>query len=202
MKTCEGAGVLTKEQGEFDSELPSSLSAYFYLKLVSTKGSMPIRPEESYEYELYLTVEDIEHTKTKTRHPQTNGICERFHRTIQEEFYRVAFRKKLYRSVEELQVDVDEWIKEYNEERTHLGKYCFGKTPMQTFVDSKKLAQEKMLDALKEEETKNHFLGKSPHKVTGLLPKKGFEIYDNVRLYNDDYKRSFSLNLKFRRLYG
>jgi transposase InsO family protein len=51
---------------------------------------------ESHEYELYLAVEDIDHSRTKTKSPQTNGICERFHRTVLEEFYRVAFRKKIY----------------------------------------------------------------------------------------------------------
>ena len=76
----------------------------------------------------------------------TNGICERFHRAIQNEFYATAFRRKLYPSLEQLQADVDEWITEYNEQRTHTGKYCFGKTPMQTFIDSKSLALEKQLD--------------------------------------------------------
>ena len=77
---------------------------------------------------------------------QANGICERFHRTIQEEFYSTAFRKKLYRTLGELQADLDDWIQEYNRERAHSGKYCYGKTPLQTFLDSKHLAQEKMLD--------------------------------------------------------
>ena len=103
---------------------------------------------EQHEYELYLTLEDIDHSRTKARHPQTNGICERFHRTIQNEFYAIAFRKKLYKSIEELQTDLDEWILEYNCERTHTGKYCFGKTPMETFLDSLKLAEEKMLSNL------------------------------------------------------
>ena len=88
-----------------------------------------------------------DHSRTKARHPQTNGICERFHRTIQEEFYATAFRKKLYTSLEELQADLDGWLDEYNRTRPHSGKYCYGKTPMQTFVDSLSLAREKMLDA-------------------------------------------------------
>src|SRR5215471_18643296 len=54
---------------------------------------------QSHEYELYLAVEDIDHSRTKTKSPQTNGICERFHRTILDEFYRVAFRKKIYRAI-------------------------------------------------------------------------------------------------------
>ena len=91
-------------------------------------------------------MENIDHSRTKARHPQTNGICERFHRTIQEEFYATAFRKKLYTSWEELQADLDLWLAEYNRTRPHSGKYCYGKTPYDTFVDSVQLAREKMLD--------------------------------------------------------
>ena len=103
---------------------------------------------ETHEYQLYLAIEDIDHTRTKAKSPQTNGICERFHQTIQNEFYSIAFRKKVYSSIEELQEDADKWLIEYNEERTHSGKYCYGKTPMQTFTESKHLAQEKMLDEI------------------------------------------------------
>ena len=83
---------------------------------------------------------------TKARSPQTNGICERFHKTIQQEFYAVAFRKKIYNNLDELQADLDNWITSYNEERTHSGKHCFGKTPMETFLDTLPLAKEKKLD--------------------------------------------------------
>ena len=58
---------------------------------------------QSHEYELYLAVEDVDHSRTKTKSPQTNGICERFHRTVLDEFYRVAFRKKIYLAIDELQ---------------------------------------------------------------------------------------------------
>ena len=102
---------------------------------------------ESHEYELYLAVEDIDHTRTKTKSPQTNGICERFHRTVLDEFYRVAFRKKIYRTVNELQADLDLWLTEYNERRPHQGRWCFGKTPMQTFLDTIPLAKEKIMAA-------------------------------------------------------
>jgi transposase InsO family protein len=100
---------------------------------------------ETHPYELYLAIENIDHTRTKARSPQTNGICERFHRTILNEFYRVAFRKKLYASIEELQTDLDAWLAEYNLERTHQGRWCYGKTPMQTFLDSLPLAKEKLI---------------------------------------------------------
>jgi hypothetical protein len=100
---------------------------------------------EHHEYQLYLAIEDIDHTRTKTKSPQTNGICERFHRTILEEFYQIALRKKLYTRVEQLQQDVDDWIDSDNCTRPHSGRYCYGKTPMQTFLDSQPLVQEKML---------------------------------------------------------
>jgi transposase InsO family protein len=103
------------------------------LRVLTDRGTEYCGNREHHEYQLYLAIEDIDHTRTKTRHPQTNGICERFHRTMQDEFYSVAFRKKLYRNLDELQTDVDEWINEYNETRPHSGKYCFGKTPLKTF---------------------------------------------------------------------
>jgi transposase InsO family protein len=118
------------------------------LRILTDRGTEFCGALEHHEYELYLAVEDIDHTKTKARSPQTNGICERFHRTILEEFYQVAFRKKIYHTIEELQTDLDQWLRQYNHERTHSGKYCFGKTPYQTFQETKHLAQEKMLDIL------------------------------------------------------
>src|SRR5215467_1783025 len=102
---------------------------------------------ESHEYELYLAVEDIDHSRTKTKSPQTNGICERFHRTVLDEFYRVAFRKKIYDTIDELQTDLDTWLVDYNYRRPNQGRWCFGKTPMQTFLDAIPLAKEKIMAA-------------------------------------------------------
>jgi len=118
------------------------------LRILTDRGTEYCGAREHHEYQLYLALEDIDHSKTKVRHPQSNGICERFHKTIQDEFYQTAFRKKLYTTIDELQCDVDTWINEYNTERTHSGKYCYGKTPMQTFLDSIHLAKNKMLDTL------------------------------------------------------
>ncbi len=117
------------------------------LRVLTDRGTEYCGQREHHEYELYLAVENVDHSRTKARHPQTNGICERFHRTIQEEFYATAFRKKLYHSLEELQADLDLWLDEYNRTRPHSGKYCYGNTPMQTFLDSLPLAREKMLDS-------------------------------------------------------
>lgn len=118
------------------------------LRILTDRGTEYNGSIENHEYQLYLAIEDIDHSKTKARHPQTNGICERFHRTIKEEFYDIAFRKKVYRSLDELQEDLDQWMRYYNAERPHSGKYCDGRTPDQTFSDTKHLADEKMIDTL------------------------------------------------------
>jgi transposase InsO family protein len=117
------------------------------LRVLTDRGTEYCGSPEHHEYELYLAVEDIDHTRTRAKRPQTNGICERFNKTMLNEFYRVAFRKKIYRSIEELQVDLDAWLDDYNENRPHQGRWCYGKTPMQTFVDGVPLAKEKILAA-------------------------------------------------------
>jgi len=118
------------------------------LRILTDRGTEFKGRPETHEYELYLQIEGIEHSRTQVRHPQTNGICERLHRTMQEEFYAVAFRKKMYDNLELLQHDLDEWMQYYNNERPHSGRYCFGKTPMQTFNESSILAKQKLLNDL------------------------------------------------------
>lgn len=117
------------------------------LRLLTDRGSEYCGKREHHEYQLFLAIENIDHSKTKARSPQTNGICERFHKTVLNEFYQPSFRRKVYNTIEEIQKDLNLWIKWYNEERTHTGKYCYGKTPMQTFLDSLPKAKEKMLDS-------------------------------------------------------
>ena len=116
------------------------------LRVLTDRGTEYCGNRETHEYQLYLAVENIDHTRTKAKSPQTNGVCERFHRTVQDEFYSTAFRRKLYSSLDQLQADLDVWLREYNEDRAHSGKYCYGKTPLQTFLDSISLAHDKMLD--------------------------------------------------------
>lgn len=117
------------------------------LRVLTDRGTEYCGNPEHHEYELYLAVEDVDHSRTKTKSPQTNGIVERLHKTMLNEFYRIAFRKKIYRSIAELQADLDEWVTSYNKQRPHQGRWCFGKTPMQTFVDATPLAKEKMIAA-------------------------------------------------------
>ncbi len=115
------------------------------LRILTDRGTEYCGRAERHDYELYLAVNDIDHTKTKAKSPQTNGICERFHKTVLQEFYQVAFRKKLYASVDELQADLDQWLHRYNTKRTHQGKMCCGRTPIDTLEDGKRIWKEKLV---------------------------------------------------------
>jgi len=107
------------------------------LRVLTDRGTEFCGRPERHDYQLFLAVNDIDHTRTKAYSPQTNGICERFHRTIKEEFYEIAFRKKLYSKLDDLQADLDAWVESYNHERSHQGKMCCGRTPMQTLRDGR-----------------------------------------------------------------
>jgi transposase InsO family protein len=100
------------------------------LRVLTDRVSERCGAIEHHEYQLYLAVEDIDHSKTKARRPQTSGICERFHRTMKDEFYSIAFGKKVYHTLVELQRDVDEWLLIYNYQRSHSERYCYGKPPL------------------------------------------------------------------------
>jgi transposase InsO family protein len=114
--------------------------------MLTDRGTEYCGSREHHEYQLYLAVENIDHSKTRAKRPQSNGICERFHETMLQEFYQVAFRKKVYRSIDELQTDLDQWMNSYNHDRPHSGRYCYGKTPIEPFADSKSIVDEKRLD--------------------------------------------------------
>ena len=116
------------------------------LRILTDRGTEFCGKPDTHDYELYLAINDIDHTKTKAKSPQTNGICERFHRTVLEEFYQVAFRKTIYKTLEELQSDLDVWMKHYNEKRTHQGKMCRGRTPVETFLSGKEIWKEKSVN--------------------------------------------------------
>jgi transposase InsO family protein len=118
------------------------------LRILTDRGTEYCGKVEQHDYQLYLAINDIDHTKTKAMSPQTNGICERFHKTILQEFYQVTFRKKLYSDLDELQKDLDEWLVYYNNDRTHQGKMCHGRTPMDTLLDGKQIWAQKNLNQI------------------------------------------------------
>ncbi|AMP89404.1 IS481 family transposase [Legionella pneumophila subsp. pascullei] len=116
------------------------------LRILTDRGTEYCGKVEHHDYQLYLAINNIDHTKTKANSPQTNGICERFHKTILQEFYQVTFRKKIYESIDKLQKDLDEWMDYYNNQRTHQGKMCCGRTPMQTLIEDKQIWMEKFIN--------------------------------------------------------
>ncbi len=118
------------------------------LRILTDRGTEFCGAADRHPYELFLQLNEIEHTRTKAKSPQTNGICERAHQTFLNEFYRVNFRKKVYSDLESLQVDLDAYLQYYNTERTHQGKRCQGRTPLETFLDGKKHFAEKNIMAV------------------------------------------------------
>lgn len=120
------------------------------LRTLTDRGTEYCGVLENHAYQLFLYLNDVEHSRTKARHPQTNGCTERLNQTIKDEFYAVAFRKKVYTSMDEIQADLDKFMEEYNSDRTNQGKRCQGRTPMQTFTDGLKLCDELVQDYGKE----------------------------------------------------
>jgi transposase InsO family protein len=114
-------------------------------RILTDRGTEYCGLADRHPYQLYLAIEEIDHTRTRTKRPQTNGICERFHKTLLDEFYRVTFRKTFYRTLEALQTDLDRFLDAYNHDRPHQGRWCDGRTPMQTLLESRGLAQEKQI---------------------------------------------------------
>jgi transposase InsO family protein len=105
------------------------------LRILTERGSEYNGHKERHVYDLYLNLEDIEHKKTKAYSPQTNGICERFHKkTMKTECYEIMFRRKIYTEQTEIQQDIELWLEFYNRERAHSGKYCYGKLLWQTWL--------------------------------------------------------------------
>lgn len=136
------AELLNDHVAPFFEEKEAPLS-----RILTERGTADCGSPDSQEYERYLAIANIDHPRTKVQSPQTNGIVERVHKTMRNEFYRIPFRKKLYTTLAELQADLDEWVRYYNEARVHQGRWCYGRTPMPTFVDTIPLAKEKLVAA-------------------------------------------------------
>ena len=64
------------------------------LRILTDRGTEYCGKAENHAYQLYLGIEYIDHTKTKASSPQTNGICERFHRTLKTGILRHGLPKK------------------------------------------------------------------------------------------------------------
>jgi Winged helix-turn helix/Integrase core domain len=111
------------------------------LSRVLTDSGTEYRGTDAHDYQLWLALENIEHVLIKAATPEITRICDSFHRTVLNEFYRTAFRKNVHRRLDKLQSDLHLWLRHYNEKRPYHGRWCYGKTPMQTFLDGLELAR-------------------------------------------------------------
>lgn len=112
----------------------------FYKKLkievtnILTDNGTEFKGTDLHPYQVYLELNDIAHRTSRVRRPQTNGFIERFNRTVLDEFFRLAFRQKLYETLDALQTDLDAWLKFYNTERPHQGYRNMGRKPIETIM--------------------------------------------------------------------
>ena len=90
------------------------------------------RPDQ-HPYELFLQLEDIEHRTTRVKRPHSNGIVERFHRTLLDEHFRVEGRRTWFETIDEMQVSLDDYLVTYNTRRPHQGRSMNGRTPVTAF---------------------------------------------------------------------
>lgn len=118
------------------------------LRVLTDRGTEYSGRIENHPFQLFLHLNDIEHSRTKAFHPQTNGCTERLNQIIQDEFYAVAFRKTHYKTLEQIQIDLDIFMNYYNEKRTNQGKRCLGRTPKQTWDDGYELYKKYMLEKM------------------------------------------------------
>jgi transposase InsO family protein len=129
----------------YDRVLPFYESHGLTIKAILTDNGTEYKGRPTIHlYEIFLELNDIEHRTTKVASPRTNGFVERFNRTVLDEFFRTAFRKKLYESVDALQKDLDAWFHEYNHNRPHRGYRNQGRRPMETF-ELGKIRREELL---------------------------------------------------------
>lgn len=113
--------------------------------LLTDNGREYCGRELQHPFELYLAISQIKHRRTQVQSPETNGFCERFHRTLKEEFFVLAFRRTFYESVEQLQTDLDTYLEFYNRQRAHQGYRTKGRTPFQAFLDGvKQISQDRV----------------------------------------------------------
>jgi IS30 family transposase len=67
--------------------------------------------------------------------------------TISRELTRNAATRggRLAYRASELQTDLETWLDYYSNERTHQGRMCCGRTPMETLLEGKTIWKEKFV---------------------------------------------------------
>lgn len=117
------------------------------LRILTDRGTEFCGKKSTHAYQRYLNLKGIVHFKTNTYRPQIE-VCERFHKIMKNECYDVILRRRRYQQLDDIQDDVNRWMLFYNRERPHSGKYCYGKTPWQTWMDAKIMKKRAQADHL------------------------------------------------------
>jgi transposase InsO family protein len=154
------------------------------LRVLTDRGTEYGHKNLEHPYQLFLHLSDIAHSRTKARHPQTNGATERLNQIIQEEFYQVMFRKKIYTSLEEIQKDLDEYMEQYNYRRTNQGKFCKGRTPMDTFMEDIKLATDRLFQFPEENKGEDEDLECPTNDFLNVTRGMGTPIFEKEKNFS------------------
>ncbi len=109
--------------------------------IVTDHGAEYLGNADHHPFERYLASKTVDHVLTVSKNPQANAACERFHEILVDEFYQVALRNRAYAGIADLQADLDDWLRIYNEARPQQARWCRGRTPLQTFIDGLSLAR-------------------------------------------------------------
>lgn len=71
------------------------------------------------------------HHRIPPRSPNHNAVCERFHGTVLDEFYRPHFHRGRVEDIALLDRSLQAWLVDYNHHRPNHGDYMAGRTPLQ-----------------------------------------------------------------------
>lgn len=140
-KTVEGSIDLLKKY-----VLPWCKSISMKLEQVLTDRGAEFYGHSNHgeKYQQLLRKLNIKHIKMRAYNsPEVNGICARFHAVVKSNFYDSILRTTSFANIGELENALQNWVIEYNENTPHQERYCFGKTPMATLLDSQHLIKEK-----------------------------------------------------------
>jgi len=122
---------LDKSSSSTTSFLEESLIPTFFKNSVTIESVLTDNGTEfiNTDFKQLLVDYDIRHHRIPKGQPMLNGYCERFQRTILEEFYQVVFRKQFFDSLEALQSELDKYLSFYNFKRVHFGLIKTGAIP-------------------------------------------------------------------------
>ena len=144
------AKLYTRKHGECSIEmLKNTVLPWFTDKGISIEQVLTDKGAEFYgssnggdQYQTLLKSMNVEHIKMRAYNsPEVNGICARFHSVQKSHLYDLLLRSKSFTQLVELEQELANWLTIYNTETPHQERYCYGKTPAETFQQSVHLSK-------------------------------------------------------------